>query len=233
MLFSLISAAAVLAAPLAPAAAPVLNVHPFALSDVTLLKDSALETKRAANSDWLLHLEPASLTCLYTSAANLTCRETGKPDEDGPYMCKPGTKLPKCTPYGHPRYYGHYLGHYLSATAMAYAATGDAAMKVRLALLLLVLLLLLLLLELELELSCWSPELLELLLQEVELLLLPLLLTPLVSQARGDLIVKTLAECQVAHGKNSKETVGFVYPYDLRSFQVYIRIPPSSSRRVC
>eukprot|EP01047_Picozoa_sp_COSAG01_P020315 COSAG01_NODE_1153_length_11487_cov_98.298736_7_plen_374_part_00 len=135
-----------------------LEAEPFPLSAVTLAPGSRLARQRDANTDWLMHLEPDSLTCLYTAAANLTCSTTGIP-----YKCIAGDAKPKCTPYGHPRYYGHYLGHYLSATAMAFENTQNSSIK-----------------------------------------------------ARGDQIVKTLAQCQAAHSKNGED--GLLYPYDVGSF---------------
>ena len=60
-----------------------LAAEPIGLGSVTLEPGSRLYQQRAANSDWLLHLEPSRLTCLYTSAANLTCSSTGTP-----YSCK-------------------------------------------------------------------------------------------------------------------------------------------------
>ena len=67
----------------------VLEAEPFGLSEVTLAVGSRLREQRDANIDWLMHLEPASLTCLYTSAANLTCSSTGVP-----YRCIVRPTLP-------------------------------------------------------------------------------------------------------------------------------------------
>jgi hypothetical protein len=78
---------------------PELKVEPFSLGAVSLTPGSRLHDQAQANSDWLLHLEPARLTCLYTSAANLTCSTTGTP-----YPCNASESQPACTPYGHPRY---------------------------------------------------------------------------------------------------------------------------------
>ena len=87
---------------------------PFALSAVALAPGSRLARQMGANTEWLLSLDEVRLTCLYTSAANLTCSSTGVP-----YRCVPGGKKPACTPYPHYSFCGHFLGHYLSATALA------------------------------------------------------------------------------------------------------------------
>ena len=104
----------------------LLAAEPIGLASVALEPGSRLFEQRAANSDRLLNLDPARLTCLYTSGANITCSTSGTP-----YHCTATAQQSVCTPYGHPRYYGHYLGHYLSAVAMTYEATGNVAMKER------------------------------------------------------------------------------------------------------
>lgn len=96
----------------------------------------------------------------YTSAANLTCSTTGLP-----YKCVPRPQQPACSPYGHPRYWGHYLGHYLSATAMAYENAGRNE----------------------------------------------------TIRQRGAGIVAALARVETANARMGEP--GFVYPYDMRSFQ--------------
>jgi DUF1680 family protein len=62
------------------------------------------------NLDFMLNLSSSRLTCLFTQAAKVGG---------------------ECSPYGHPRYFGHYLGHFLSATAMSAASTGNAAIKAK------------------------------------------------------------------------------------------------------
>ena len=103
-----------------------LQAIPFALSSVRLQPGSRLHSQLSANTDWLMNLDVASLACLYTSAANLTCST-----QQWPYKCIAGPQQPACTPYHHQAYFGHYLGHYLSATAMAFEATGNPAVKSR------------------------------------------------------------------------------------------------------
>ena len=161
----------------------------------------------------------------HTSAANLTCSTTGQP-----YKCMVSAKQPACTPYAHYGFFGHFLGesdtnqsssgqalhpralnmeelgtsvgvlafgspgylqlnqslnllyqlmlstlsflsfplshsgHYLSAAAMAYESTGNAAVK-----------------------------------------------------ARADSIMATMAKVQGAF--DAAGQVGFIFPYDVRSFQ--------------
>ena len=99
---------------------------PFELSQVTLTPGSRLASQMTANTNWLLSLNESRLTCLYTSAANLTCSSTGVP-----YKCVAGAEKPPCDPYPHAAFYGHFLGHYLSATALAYANSGNASIKTR------------------------------------------------------------------------------------------------------
>jgi hypothetical protein len=99
---------------------------PFELSQVTLTPGSRLATQMDANTDWLLGLNESRLTCIYTSAANLTCSSTGVP-----YKCVAGSEKPLCEPYAHPQYYGHFLGHYLSATALTFANSGNGSIKAR------------------------------------------------------------------------------------------------------
>ena len=77
------------------------QAEPFPLSAVTLLPGSRLAAQRDANTAWLLQLDPTRLSCLYTSAANLTCSTTGMP-----YKCNPSATQPACTPYKGPTYYG-------------------------------------------------------------------------------------------------------------------------------
>jgi hypothetical protein len=121
-------------APLPPAAAsdgavgpqPQLAAVPFALSQVELTPGSRLRSQMDANTNWLLGLNESRLACLYTSAANLTCSSSGVP-----YRCVAGAQKPACDPYPHVAYYGHFLGHYLSATALAFANTGNASIKAR------------------------------------------------------------------------------------------------------
>jgi uncharacterized protein len=104
----------------------VLQAMPLPLSAVRLEPGSRLQTQANANTDWLMNLDVASLACLYTSAANLTCST-----QNWPYKCLAGPKQPACTPYHHQAYFGHFLGHYLSATAMAFEASGNASVKAR------------------------------------------------------------------------------------------------------
>ena len=93
------------AAPLTPSAVR------FPLSAITLDPASALFTSRARNARYMLSLDSARLTCLFTAAANLT-----------------GTfAQPTCQPYDHPQYFGHYFGHYLSAVAIYLEGAGVAA----------------------------------------------------------------------------------------------------------
>ena len=103
-----------------------LKAVPFPLSAVRLTSGSRLHTQFEANTDWLMNLDVASLACLYTSAANLTCST-----QNWPYKCIAGPKQPACTPYHHQAYFGHYLGHYLSATAMAFEGSGNISIQAR------------------------------------------------------------------------------------------------------
>jgi DUF1680 family protein len=104
----------------------LLEAVPFPLAAVRLAPGSRLRTQADANTDWLMNLDVASLACLYTSAANLTCSTQG-----WPFKCIVGPQQPACTPYHHQAYFGHYLGHYLSATAMAFEASGNTSVKER------------------------------------------------------------------------------------------------------
>ena len=82
--------------PLPPAA------QRFPLSAIHLDPTSALAESQARNARYMLSLDSERLTCLFTSAANLT-----------------GTfEKPTCRAYDHPQYYGHYFGHYLNAMAI-------------------------------------------------------------------------------------------------------------------
>lgn len=103
-----------------------LKAVPFPLSAVRLTHGSRLHKQFEANTDWLMNLDVASLACLYTSAANLTCST-----QNWPFKCIAGPKQPACTPYHHQAYFGHYLGHYLSATAMAFEASGNISIQAR------------------------------------------------------------------------------------------------------
>jgi DUF1680 family protein len=103
---------------------PTPSAQRFPLSAVALDPASALATSQARNAQYMLSLDPARLTCLFTAAANLT-----------------GTfARPTCAPYDHPQYFGHYFGHYLSAVAIYLENQGGtptgAAMAARLEVLL-------------------------------------------------------------------------------------------------
>ena len=58
---------------------PALKAEPFPLSSVTLAPGSRLKEQMDANTHWLLSLDAVRLSCLYTSAANLTCSTDGTP----------------------------------------------------------------------------------------------------------------------------------------------------------
>lgn len=91
--------------PLAPAA------QRFALSAVTIEPGSRFATQQDRVAQYMLSLNATRLTCLFTSAANLT-----------------GTfAAPTCEPYDHPQYFGHYAGHYLSAAALYIENVGSTA----------------------------------------------------------------------------------------------------------
>ena len=111
-------------------AAPVAALLPFNLSAVTLAPASRLGVAQQRNHEYLLALNDSQLTCIFTSAANLTrCEAADCPSPGG------GADAPLCEPLpgemGLGSYYGHYLGHYLSATAMMAASTGDAAVAAK------------------------------------------------------------------------------------------------------
>ena len=71
----------------------------FPLSAIVLDPSSSFFLSQQRNALHMLSLDSERLTCLFTSAANLT-----------------GTfEHPTCVPYDHPQYFGHFFGHYLSA----------------------------------------------------------------------------------------------------------------------
>lgn len=92
---------------------PSLQLLPFGLPNVTLATGSRFDVMASRNADYLTNLDIDRLTCLYTSAANMT-----------------GTFAnPTCNAYPHPQYWGHYLGHWLSATAMLWSSRQDETAK--------------------------------------------------------------------------------------------------------
>jgi len=100
---------------------------PFHLSQVKLDPKSNFGDAQRRNLEYLSSLNNSQLTCIFTSAANLThCTQPNCPS--------PGdTSQPLCDPLpgemGLGGYYGHYLGHWMSATAMLVANTGDPFIK--------------------------------------------------------------------------------------------------------
>lgn len=109
-----------------PPQTAVLEALPFRLGEVALPAESRLAFQRDGNTRWLMSLNESRLTCLYTSAANMTCSTTGFP-----YSCNASAEKPACEPYRHERYGGHFLGHYLSATAMIVEGVGDLTVAAR------------------------------------------------------------------------------------------------------
>lgn len=74
----------------------------FPLSAISVPPASYLGISQARNARYMLSLDSARVTCLFTSAANLT-----------------GTwEKPSCQAYDHPGYYGHWFGHYLSSLSI-------------------------------------------------------------------------------------------------------------------
>eukprot|EP01062_Namystynia_karyoxenos_P069283 TRINITY_DN64807_c0_g1_i1.p1 TRINITY_DN64807_c0_g1~~TRINITY_DN64807_c0_g1_i1.p1 ORF type:complete len:863 (+),score=230.70 TRINITY_DN64807_c0_g1_i1:72-2591(+) len=103
-------------------AAPVAAAVPFALSDVSLAPDSLYGIAHRRNTEFATSLDPSSLTCIFTSAANLSdCPQCPAPGRSGRERC-----VPLAREMGLGAYYGHYLGHWLSATAFMVNNTGDA-----------------------------------------------------------------------------------------------------------
>jgi len=114
-----------------PQSSPEINVQPFKLSAVKLAPNSRFAIAQRRNLEVLISINSSQLTCIFTSAANLTkcqgsnCISEGNND--------PYSHVPTCEPLPNEMhlgsYYGHYLGHWLSATAMLVANTGNHQIK--------------------------------------------------------------------------------------------------------
>eukprot|EP00050_Salpingoeca_kvevrii_P017944 m.69452 g.69452 ORF g.69452 m.69452 type:complete len:836 (-) comp7818_c0_seq2:170-2677(-) len=115
---------------LGAATPPQLAASDFDLSSVKLHPDSAFARARDRNLAYMLSLDSSQLTCIFTSAANLTrCSASNCPSRGS------NATAPACAPLpgemGLGAYYGHYLGHWLSATALMFRSTGDPAVKAK------------------------------------------------------------------------------------------------------
>jgi DUF1680 family protein len=99
-------------------AAAFAPVRPFALSDVRLL-DGPFKTAQALDARYLLSLSPDRLLHNFRVNAGLP----GKAPVYGGWESQ--------EPWISIRCHGHTLGHYLSACAMMWAATGEAAFRQR------------------------------------------------------------------------------------------------------
>src|SRR5690242_2172218 len=93
-------------------------ISPFSLADVRLLGGPFLEAQKR-DLAYLLSLQPDRMLHNFRVNAGL---EPKAPVYGGWESEEPWVAI---------RCHGHTLGHYLSATAMMYAATGDARMQQR------------------------------------------------------------------------------------------------------
>eukprot|EP00756_Hemistasia_phaeocysticola_P014971 Hpha_TRINITY_DN15377_c2_g13::TRINITY_DN15377_c2_g13_i1::g.88518::m.88518/K09955/K09955; uncharacterized protein len=106
-------------------ASPVLAAKPFALSDVRL-DSGAFSEAQARDLEYAVGLDPVALTCIFTSAANLShCPDCPAAGDNSRPTCNP---LPGEMGLG--AYYGHYLGHWLSAQAFLWNGTKDERTRV-------------------------------------------------------------------------------------------------------
>lgn len=105
-------------APRSASSSPAVVAESFPLSSVKLLP-GPFETARQLDARYLLSLEPDRMLANFRTNAGL---EPKAPVYGGWESVEPWIEI---------RCHGHTLGHYLSAVAMMFAATGDAAFKQR------------------------------------------------------------------------------------------------------